>query len=171
MQKCCLYWCCSIGSALGEKTALVFVLSFSLRVGLQPSPEGSWQENTQLKELCNQLNFLFNISPELPGCLRSQCSNLALSGHRLPSAALSLWILSTRSCSAASFLCWEGLTRHVATQLVVVMLETHCWGLLGRQAADKPCKTSRVKNAVLFETEDFLMPFRSSPYLGLSLRA
>lgn len=148
----------------------MFVLSFSFRVGIQPSPEGSWQENTQLKELCNQLNFFF-ISPELPGCLRSQCSNLVPSGHRLLTAALSLWILSTRSCSAASFLCWEGLTRHVATQLVVVTLETHCWGLLGRQAADKPCKTSRVKNRLLFETENFLMPFRSSPYLGLSLHA
>lgn len=68
----------------------MFVLSFSLSVGLQPSPEGSWQENTQLKELCNQFNFFFNVSLELPGCLRSQCSNLALSGHRLPSAAVSL---------------------------------------------------------------------------------
>lgn len=141
---------------------LVFLLSSSLRVGLQPPPEGSWQKNAH-----NQLNLFFSIGLELPACLCSQCSDLALSGHQLPSVALALWIQSTRSCSAASFLCREGLARHVATQLAVVYAGDSLLGL----AADKPCKTSGVKNVLLLETEGFLMPFRSSPYHGLSLRA
>lgn len=55
----------------------------------------------------------------------------------------------------------------MATQLAVVYAGDSLLGL----AADKPCKTSGVKNVVLLEMEDFLMPCRSSPYRGLSLRA
>lgn len=129
-------------------------------MGLQPSPEGSWQENTQLKGPCNQLNFFFNISLELPGCLRfpvfKSCSARALS------PLFCSWILSTGSCSAASFLCWEGLARPVATQLGGVMLEKHCWGLLGKLQTN-PAKPPELR--VRF----CLKPSISSCLSGLAL--
>lgn len=46
-----------------------------------------------------------------------------------PLCSLSLWILSMRSFSAASLLCREGLTQHVATQLVVVYAGDSLLGL------------------------------------------
>lgn len=68
---------------------------------------------------------------------------------------------------AASLLPRVGLRGCTAPRLSL-LLAGECWE--GRLQT-KPCRTPGVKNAVLFERENFRMPFRSGPYLGFSGRS